>query len=296
MGSKQTGYDPDGDGRHDHSTASLSLPSTTLSSGATVALVYAPEKEAVTPLLKLKINGSQRCQVAIYTVGWDSALRVGNRFYTDFINGAFAGERPLQLAQHAANQFAQKKTHMGERAAAEGREDKIDDVADGSVEKRSATVLRRGAAQYFEGEKRGAAATGKRKKRGAGATGLEKQKTGAAAKEDDEETRGAAAKKVTGMQRGAAVDGAKGISEVLPPQGLRRKRQALLPRAMMRRREVLSPTIWREVLLPRRAMRRRAVLPPRAERRRKKMLPPRKVGRQRKKKMLPPRKMERMRM
>ena len=78
--------DPDGDGRHDHNTKSLNLPETQTKDGR-VQLVYAPETGTPSPLLHIKVNGTQRCQVTINKYGLERALKIATRLYADYTEG-----------------------------------------------------------------------------------------------------------------------------------------------------------------------------------------------------------------
>ena len=66
-------------------TASLKLPTGNLK-GQKVALVYAPERGQPSPLLQLKINDRQRCQIKIYKFGLEIATEIGLKIFNDYMS------------------------------------------------------------------------------------------------------------------------------------------------------------------------------------------------------------------
>ena len=122
-------YDPDGDGRHEHNSKSLGLPSQESDVGR-VELKYAPETGTPSALIQLKVNGTQRCQVTVNKWGLQRSLQIANQLYKDFVDGKvelrdiyswrnqLEGEMVLQdvkdnFAKNTANAAAGKDEEVG---------------------------------------------------------------------------------------------------------------------------------------------------------------------------------------
>ena len=73
-------------------TKSLGLPSGSGPIGERVDVVYAPEAKQPSPLLVVRIEGTQRCQVICWKFGMEVELRIARTLFDEYVAGAVAKE------------------------------------------------------------------------------------------------------------------------------------------------------------------------------------------------------------